>query len=133
MANDARQHRSYPINQQMLHCIQGCVSCHAVCLHTMTVALYSEPLAEDNHLIRLLLDCADICQTSADFMLRGSPLHGLTCGACSQVCEACAELCEQFRDDENLAACAETCRTCAAVCQDMAAAAPDWRDQVSGM
>jgi hypothetical protein len=128
-----RQERSYPINQQMLHCIQECVSCHAVCLHTMTVALYSNHLAQDNRLVRLLLDCADICQTNADFMLRGSPMHGLTCGACSQICEACAVACDHFKNDENLAACSGSCRSCAAICQEMAAAAPDWRDQVAGV
>ena len=33
----------------------------------------------------VLLDCAEICQTSANFMLRGSPLHTNTCAACAIV------------------------------------------------
>jgi hypothetical protein len=99
----------------------------------MTVLLYSETLAHENRLIRLLADCADVCQACADFMLRGSSLHGLTCEACSRICTACAEACEEIAGNENLAACAETCRSCASSCQSMAAAAPNWRDQLSGM
>jgi hypothetical protein len=133
MTNQTGDRHGITINQQLLHCIQECTSCHAVCLHTMTVMLFSEHLAQDNRLAQLLLDCADICQTSADFMLRGSSLHGLTCEACSRICEASAQACEQIANDENLRACAESCRSCAATCQEMAAAAPNWRDQVAGM
>lgn len=133
MATGSHSRYSHPINEQMLHCIQECTSCHAVCLHTMSVALYSDPKPRDDALIRSLQDCADLCQTSADFMLRGSPLYGLTCGACAQVCESCATLCEKYPENENLRACAESCRNCAGSCQAMAASAPDWRDQVSGL
>jgi len=45
---------------------------------------------------RLMINCAEICQTSANFMLSGSPYHKLTCGICAQVCEACAQSCEQI-------------------------------------
>src|ERR1700682_6009384 len=55
--------------------------------------------AEAAH-IRLLLDCAEICQTSANFMLRGSELQGDTCGACAEVCDRYAQACAQFGDDK---------------------------------
>jgi hypothetical protein len=45
--------------------------------------------AEAKHL-RLLMDCAEIRQTSAHFMLRGSDLHSRTCFACAEVCVRCA-------------------------------------------
>ena len=35
--------------------------------------------------LRLMLDCAEICQTSANFRLNGSDLHHLTCGVCAEV------------------------------------------------
>ena len=46
-------------------------------------------------------DCAQICITSADFMLRASPLHQMTCRICSGICEMCADDCSKLADDES--------------------------------
>jgi hypothetical protein len=70
-----------------------------------------------------LLDCASICHTSADFMLRGSDLHRPTCGVCAEVCQRCAESCERMAEDELDRRCAEVCRRCAESCRQMAGAA----------
>ena len=72
--------------------------------------------------IRLLLDCAEICQTSANFMVRGSELHGHLCAACAAVCERCADECDKLGEDPHMAACAEICRACTQTCREMAAA-----------
>lgn len=108
------------INPEMRDCIQECQSCHAVCLETISHCLrmggkHSEP----DH-IRLMQDCAEICQTSANFMLRGSHLHAMTCGVCAEVCEQCAQDCERVGDDEMMRRCAEACRRCAESCRRMA-------------
>jgi len=76
--------------------------------------------AEEAH-IKLLLDCAEICQTSANFMLRSSDLHAEICRACAVVCERCAEDCERMGDDVEMQRCAQTCRRCAESCRQMAA------------
>jgi len=44
-------------------------------------------------------DCAQICITSAHFMLRKSPLHQMTCRICSGICEMFAEDCTHLADD----------------------------------
>jgi hypothetical protein len=104
----------------MQSCIEQCLDCHAICLETVTHCLEKGgPHAEVDH-IRLLLDCAEICQTSANFMLRGSDLHTLTCEVCAETCEQCGDSCEQFENDPQLQACAQTCRSCADACQAMA-------------
>lgn len=109
------------LGEEMRRCIEECSTCHDVCLATVTHCLQmGGEHAEASHM-RLLLDCAQICDTSADFMLRGSELHGETCRACAVVCERCAEACERFNDDEIMAACAEACRRCAESCRQMAA------------
>lgn len=72
--------------------------------------------------IRLMLDCAEICQTSANFMLRGSEMHIRTCAICREICEKCAKDCEQMDDDEQMKACAQMCRTCAETCRQMSMA-----------
>lgn len=112
------------VNENMGECIQHCLECHRICLETVTYCLkLGGAQAEAEH-INLLLDCAEICRTSADFMIRGSELHQLTCGICAEVCERCAADCEQMRtDDAHLKACAEVCRRCAKSCRQMAQSA----------
>jgi len=101
-------------------CIEACSTCHDVCVQTVTHCLEKGGQhAEVGH-IRLLLDCAEICQTSANFMLRGSPLHTQTCSACAEICRACAEECEHMGSDEQMRTCAETCRRCEESCRRMA-------------
>lgn len=109
------------LNDQMKECIQNCDDCRDLCLATVTHCLeMGGDHASPKH-IRLLLDCVDICQTSANFMLRGSDLHGTTCGACAEVCERCADHCESMAEgDEQMLACAEACRKCAESCSSMA-------------
>lgn len=107
------------MTQDMESCIAECKNCHDVCLETVAHCLeMGGDYAEVNH-IRLLLDCAEICQTSANFMVRGSDLHGYTCATCAEVCERCARECDRF-DDDFMKQCAEACRSCAESCRKMA-------------
>jgi hypothetical protein len=66
-----------------------------------------------------MMDCAEICQISANFMLRNSDLHVHTCAACAEVCQRCAEDCARMSDDSRMGACAEMCRRCAESCRQM--------------
>lgn len=109
-----------PMSEQMQQCIDNCMACHAICLSTSRYCLtMGGAHVEASHMGRMM-DCAEICQTSANFMLRNSPLHHATCGVCADACEACAVSCEQFADDAQMQLCAETCRRCAASCREMA-------------
>ena len=102
-------------------CIRACQSCHEVCLGTIRHCLEKGGSHAASDHIGMLQDCAQICQTSADFMLRGSHLHAHTCGACAAVCEACATHCEAMADDRMMEECAEACRRCAEECAAMSA------------
>lgn len=108
------------VDERMRECIQECHECHDICLQTVAHCLEmgGEHAAPDH--IRLLLDCAEICQTSANFMSRTSDFHGQVCGVCAEVCERCAEDCERFGDDKMMQQCAEVCRSCASSCREMA-------------
>ncbi|HSH80069.1 MAG TPA: four-helix bundle copper-binding protein [Herpetosiphonaceae bacterium] len=106
-------------SQQMQQCIQNCLDCHSICLATVAYCLQMGGMhAEASH-ITMLLDCAEICQTSANFMLRGSMFHGRTCAVCAEVCAACAQDCAQMGEDAQMQACAEACRRCAESCRQM--------------
>lgn len=109
--------------QEMQECIEECQNCHTVCVETLAYCLEKGGDHANAEHILLLQDCAQICTTSADFMLRGSELHAATCRACAEVCEACATHCEQFPDDEQMKKCAQACRDCAEGCREMAGAA----------
>jgi hypothetical protein len=117
MAHHTAQH----LPREMQDCIDECQHCHATCLATVRHCLeLGGPHAEARH-ITLMLDCAEICATSANFMLRGSAQHGRTCAICATVCRLCAEDCERIdRDDPMMKECAEACRRCADFCEQMA-------------
>jgi len=66
---------------------------------------------------RLMLDCAEICQTAANFMLRSSKHHPHVCAECADVCEDCAKSCEAVGDMDD---CVAACRRCAQTCSQMA-------------
>jgi hypothetical protein len=104
---------------EMQQCIQNCLDCHRICMETVAHCLQMGGKHADAAHITTLLDCAEICQTSANFMLRGSAFHARTCAVCADVCTRCAEECEQM-DGEQMQACAAACRRCAESCQRMA-------------
>jgi hypothetical protein len=106
--------------ENMQACIDECVECHRVCTETVNHCLTKGGRHAEAAHIRLLLDCAEICSTSADFMLRGSEQHRSTCATCAEVCQRCAESCEALEDDDMMRRCAETCRRCAESCRAMA-------------
>ena len=110
-------------NPEMQQCIENCTECHRVCLEAVAYCLQQGGKHAEAAHVRLLLDCAEICRTSADFMIRGSELHAVTCGACAEVCRRCAEECERMGDDEVMRRCAEVCRRCEESCRQMSKAA----------
>ena len=111
-------------DREMDATIEECTRCHQVCVRTLRHCLeMGGRHAEAGH-VRVMLDCEQICQTSADFMLRGSDLYAETCRTCAVVCERCAEDCERIAGDEDreLRECAAECRRCAELCNRMAGA-----------
>lgn len=109
------------MSQEMQECITNCLNCHSVCLETIGHCLsMGGQHAVANHL-KLMQDCVQICQTSADFMLRMSNYHGQVCGICASICDACAEDCDRLAEGNDfMARCAEACRRCAESCRRMA-------------
>jgi hypothetical protein len=100
-------------------CIDNCTRCHAICVETLAHCIAKGGKHAAPVQVRLLEDCAQICATSADFMLRGSDMHAHTCGACAEICARCAEECDRMADDEMMLQCAEACRQCAESCRRM--------------
>jgi hypothetical protein len=102
--------------------VTSALECHRVCEETVTYCLQQGGRYAEAAHIRLLTDCADICRTAADFMVRSSQFHPAVCGVCAEVCRQCAAACEAFGDDEQMRRCAQACRECEQACQQMATA-----------
>ncbi|MBO0790361.1 MAG: four-helix bundle copper-binding protein [Ktedonobacteraceae bacterium] len=103
-----------PAVQGMIEdCTRDCLTCHIVCLDTAMQALQKEK--HDTHHIRTMLDCSEICQTAAHYMLRNSPFYGSICEVCAQICTHCGEMCEKA----GLTDPANACRACAVSCQNL--------------
>lgn len=66
---------------------------------------------------RLMTDCAAICATTADFMLRSSQFHTASCRLCAEICDACADSCAGL---DGMEQCIAACRDCAKHCREMA-------------
>jgi hypothetical protein len=101
-------------------CIDDCNACGNSCLETMSHCLRMGGKHADPAHITLLANCAEMCRTSADFMLSDSAFSSEACDVCASICERCATSCEEFSGDEQMSACAELCHKCADSCTDMA-------------
>jgi len=112
-------------HDSMHDCIEKCLNCHAACTMTVQYVLTEGGGQTDPEHVGLLLDCAEMCQTSANFMLRGSPFHAGTCAVCAEICRASESACRIFPDDEQLAECADACAQCAEACERMVDMAPE--------
>lgn len=92
-------------------CIDSCLECHRACLQTVASAGSAGPHAE--HLL-LMVNCAELCLTTARFMMTSPGLDKVLAQACATVCMACAEQCDQH---EGMRASAAACRHCATHCK----------------
>ena len=98
--------------------IDACERAHRSCTESVIHGMQQGGPSAEWELIQLLLDCADINETAADFMLRSSRLHHLTCQVAAEVSDKCASACEKLsKVDVRLKECAEACRRAATACR----------------
>ncbi len=100
-------------------CIESCWQSHVMCLQTERYCMESGGLHVMPAHLASLADCAEMCEKTANALLRRSPQHAAVCIACAQLCDACAGDCEAFKEDVRMMDCAKTCRGCAGHCREM--------------
>jgi hypothetical protein len=106
-------------SDEVRECLKDCLDCYQTCSETTIRCLtIGGQHAELEHL-NLLIDCARICNTNADFMLRNSTYYPQTCGLTADICDECADTCDVF-DEDFMKECASVCRRCAESCREMA-------------
>lgn len=100
-------------------CIEQCFNCHATCTTTVQHCLAAGGALADQSVVGVLIDCAEMAQVSASFMLRGSAYHMVTAAACAELCRTAEEACRPHSGDERLLRCAEVCAACAECCEQI--------------
>ena len=108
----------HQISTEMQRCIDECLRCYQTCLGTATNHCLEAggQHVEPQH-VRLMMACAEICRTSAHFMLMNSEHNKHLCRECAEICDQCAADCERVGE---MAACVQQCRACAESCRKMA-------------
>jgi hypothetical protein len=106
-------------SDEVRECIKDSLDCYQTCTETTLRCLTIGGKHVESKHINLLLDCAAICNTNANFMLRNSPYYPQTCGLTADICDECADNCDRFKDD-FMKECARVCRRCAESCREMA-------------
>jgi hypothetical protein len=114
---DSAVQKTSVLSDAMKQCIEDCQQCSAECLETaMHHCLESGGRHTEPEHFRLMINCAEICQTAANFMLSRSTFHESLCALCAVICDACAHSCEQIGGMEH---CVELCHRCAGSCREM--------------
>lgn len=99
-------------------CQQACRHCHEVCRKTAFDMSRAAAQETNQDHIRMLFECAELCELSANWQLSGSQYCNQICAVCAQVCRECESHCVGKVDLEE---CEYVCRRCAESCEAMAA------------
>jgi hypothetical protein len=102
------------MNQQLIqtltNCARICEMCAASCLSENDVKMLTK-------CIKLDLDCAEICKTTATLLQRDSEVSDSILNIYVEICRKCAEECEKHASKMNhCKECAEACRRCEQEC-----------------
>jgi hypothetical protein len=106
----------------LVECLQACHDCAATCTICADACLAEEKVQMLRRCIRLNLDCADICETTATLLSRqtgsDTALLRAQLEVCEQVCRSCGQECASHAGHhEHCRVCAESCRRCAEACR----------------
>jgi hypothetical protein len=112
--------------EALLRCAEECLDCGASCTACADASLSESDLWELTGVIRVCLDCADVCEATARIATRqtrpDSRLVRAMIEACAAACVACAEECDRHAaHHEHCRICADVCRRCKAACDEVLA------------
>jgi hypothetical protein len=106
-------------SDEVKECIQECLICYRTCTETTIKCINTGGKHSEGRHLNLLMDCAKICNSNTNFMLRNSRYYPQTCALTAEICDKCADDCDRF-DEEFMKNCASVCQHCAKSCREMA-------------
>lgn len=105
-------------NNKYQACIDACSKCAQACLECFDACLQESDVADRVKHIKMLVECALMCQSSIAMMSMDAQNAKNHCKMCAKMCEKCAKSCSEF-DDEHCTECSEVCYDCAEQCKIM--------------
>ena len=97
-------------------CRDACLTTADVCAQTADYCREVGGDLADEGRIAVLVECAQVCRTSADVRGRLSELTFVVGRVCAELCMRCAATLDDLAADPRLASCADACRACAEIC-----------------
>jgi hypothetical protein len=109
-----------------LRCIDECLDCAASCTSCADDSLSEDDSREMTRVIRLALDCSEVCDATRRILIRQTTpdfrVTRATVAACVAACGACAEECDlHAAHHQHCRICAEVCRRCQQACENLLA------------
>lgn len=92
----------------LAECTKACYNCFIKCLEEKDTPIMAA-------CIKINVDCAQICQTTAAFISRGSEDSKSLMKICVEICKKCNEICSKHNPD-HCQQCADACYKCAIAC-----------------
>lgn len=109
------------MNRMLQECSRNCLDTFAACTAAAAHCLEMGGAHAGREHQTALLDCARICVTAAELMLRGSPIHDAACALCARACRICETYCRSLSvGDAMMVECADKCAHSAQSCERMA-------------
>ena len=110
--------------QALTDAIGAITSCADTCTACADACLAEDKVADLRRCIRLNLDCAEVCRSTATILLRQTEpdvaVLRAAVEACEQACRSCGDECDNHAEmHEHCRVCAEACRKCADACRQL--------------
>lgn len=101
-------------DQEAERCIDALQACYAVCMRSVSYGYVKEsgPLQEEH--VRLMIDCAEMCQTAANFLIRESDHYLRICREAAEICKDLVSSCEGVDGMEGILS---ICDECVSACR----------------
>ncbi len=99
--------------------VQNTLDCYHVCTETIQHCLKMGGKHVEQKHLNLMMDCAKICLTMADFLMRNSEYSKKLGSICAAICDTCAKSCEAVGLDDEMKRCIKACKKCAETCKDL--------------
>src|SRR5690242_16353757 len=110
---------NFPSRQHMWDCVSVCSDTQRACLDTVRYCLDMGGRFSASGRIRVLLDCASMCQTTAQDSRHGSILYAQSASYCADFCERVARELHPLAADAMIQAGVHACKRCAESCRSI--------------
>jgi len=107
-------------NSRILDGIEKCLYCCIECGRAFQARTRPQGAELPEALQLSLVECAEICRTTASFLRWDSAYWEAACALCADICMKCAWECARVSEDEQIRIARDACEQCAVLCRELA-------------